>query len=349
MNFISIALPVYNGDNYLEEAIDSIEDQDYSHYELVILDNHSTDRTSEILKARSAANPRIRVIRNPATVSQVENVNLSVLNCKGEWIQLFCHDDIMLPGCLSSLDKAISAVSNDPGITLIGHGAAWLFSNDVVHLPGTLVDGSEYFSRTRLSDASVVRKFDTSRVKIYRHGVGSKQELKEKIQLYLPALTTAVVRRDAFIQNGMFDHRYVHFDVFAWMKMLMEKDYLLLDIPLTLTRIHGMQVAVDARKTQRTIRDNVDFWKEYAGMIRKKQKLGLQSELMLYLKPMSTISGLISVELVKGDIKGAWRIFSNQDILSMPVIALLVLRSYPREKRRIEKLAEVVPLPLIYP
>jgi hypothetical protein len=70
---------------------------------------------------------------------------------------------------------------------------------------------------------------------------------------------------------------------------------------------------------------------------------------MLYLKPVSTISGLISVELVKGDLKGGWNIFSRQSILNMPVIAMLVLRSYPREKRRIDKLTRVVPLQFIYP
>ena len=60
---VSIGLPVYNGDRYLEEALDSLLAQTYTDFELVISDNASTDRTEEICRSFAERDSRIRYTR----------------------------------------------------------------------------------------------------------------------------------------------------------------------------------------------------------------------------------------------------------------------------------------------
>ena len=71
--FVSIGLPVYNGGDYLEEALESIAAQTYRNYEVVISDNASTDRTADICESYAARDPRIRYVRNPVNIGGDRN------------------------------------------------------------------------------------------------------------------------------------------------------------------------------------------------------------------------------------------------------------------------------------
>ena len=62
---ISVVLPVYNGQNYIREAIESILAQTYANFELVISDNASTDETQVICEEYAKMDPRIRYFRSP--------------------------------------------------------------------------------------------------------------------------------------------------------------------------------------------------------------------------------------------------------------------------------------------
>src|SRR5215472_14442872 len=115
---ISIALPVFNGAIYLREALDSICSQTYSAFEVVISDNASTDETPAICREYSRRDTRIKVNRSERFLQQADNVNRAVELCSGEWIKLFCHDDLMRPECLARITQTIS--SCNPKVGLIG-------------------------------------------------------------------------------------------------------------------------------------------------------------------------------------------------------------------------------------
>ncbi len=76
MPAVSIGLPVYNGDNFLAEAIDSILRQTMEDFELIISDNASTDRTEEICREYAAGDSRIRYYRNESNLGAMANYNL---------------------------------------------------------------------------------------------------------------------------------------------------------------------------------------------------------------------------------------------------------------------------------
>lgn len=111
---LSIGLPVYNGEKYLRCALDSILQQDYTDFELIISDNASTDATREICSAYAAKDPRIRFYRNEANIGASNNYNRVFDLAHGEFFKWATHDDIHLPGflrrCVEVLDKAPSSV-----------------------------------------------------------------------------------------------------------------------------------------------------------------------------------------------------------------------------------------------
>src|SRR5437762_2438372 len=91
---ISVALPVYNGASYLRDAVDSILNQDYEDFELVVSDNCSTDETPQILADYARRDKRVRVSRTKTLIPQAANVNRAIELCHTTWVKLFCHDDL---------------------------------------------------------------------------------------------------------------------------------------------------------------------------------------------------------------------------------------------------------------
>lgn len=105
---VSVAIPVYNGEAYLAAAIESVLAQTRGDFELVICDDHSTDRSLEI--ASAFADSRIRVLRNATNLGFGGNWNRCLTEARGHYIKLLPQDDLLHPDCLSQqaavLDEA---------------------------------------------------------------------------------------------------------------------------------------------------------------------------------------------------------------------------------------------------
>lgn len=124
---VSVGLPVFNGDRYLEEAIDSILAQDYTDFELVISDNASTDRTQEICDYVQRADPRVRYERQPDNRGAAWNHNRVFELSRGEYFKWAAADDLLAPGflrsCVAALDAEPAVVAAHPRTIQIGpHG-----------------------------------------------------------------------------------------------------------------------------------------------------------------------------------------------------------------------------------
>lgn len=98
---VSIGLPVYNGQDFLEEAIESILSQDYRDFELIISDNASEDRTAEICEHFCRRDARIRFYRTEANRGAAWNYNRVFELSSGSFFKWQAHDDICLPRFLS--------------------------------------------------------------------------------------------------------------------------------------------------------------------------------------------------------------------------------------------------------
>lgn len=116
---ISVCIPVYNMEKTIGNTINSVLSQDYEDFELIILDNSSTDNTvSEIKKI---SDPRIRLFINNENIGAYNNHNVALSKCSFEWIKILHGDDILFPNCFSVLIKQIKSLK-DPEIKLISSG-----------------------------------------------------------------------------------------------------------------------------------------------------------------------------------------------------------------------------------
>jgi glycosyltransferase involved in cell wall biosynthesis len=108
-------MPVFNGEKYLKEALDSILTQTYSDFELVISDNASTDRTEHICREYAAKDRRIRYYRNEKNIGAPKNFNRVFELSSGEYFKWATYDDVHAP---EYLQKCVSVLDKDPSVVL---------------------------------------------------------------------------------------------------------------------------------------------------------------------------------------------------------------------------------------
>ena len=95
---ISIVLPVYNGELFLKDCIDSLLLQTFTDFELLIINDGSTDETENIISRYN--DPRIRYIKNKINYGLIYSLNLGINISRGVYIARMDADDIALPGRL---------------------------------------------------------------------------------------------------------------------------------------------------------------------------------------------------------------------------------------------------------
>ena len=106
---LSIGLPVYNGEKFLAESIESLLGQSYEDFELIISDNASTDGTADICRRYAQQDPRIRYIRQQQNIGSAPNHNFVIEQARGELFKHASHDDLyardLVELCVSALDE----------------------------------------------------------------------------------------------------------------------------------------------------------------------------------------------------------------------------------------------------
>ena len=141
--FVSICIPVFNGENYLLESIKSVLEQDYSNFELLVLDNCSTDSTSCIVS--SIKDYRVRYIKNKENIGALNNFSKCINEAYGVYFVLLPHDDLLLPGFLSNYvskleDKSIGLVYSSVRI-INAEGA--LLNSRIIHKKNLKLNSEE--------------------------------------------------------------------------------------------------------------------------------------------------------------------------------------------------------------
>lgn len=118
-SFVSVVTPVYNGERFLDEGIESIRAQTLTNFEYVILDNASTDGTAAIIERHAAADPRIRVHRNDQTVPVIDNWNRAVelISPDSRYCRVIHADDTVPP---DALEKTVGLAERHPSVGIVG-------------------------------------------------------------------------------------------------------------------------------------------------------------------------------------------------------------------------------------
>jgi len=113
---ISIVLPVYNGARFLRESIDSVLNQTYTNWELLILDDCSTDETPSIAQEYAEKDSRIFYYRNERNLRLPGNLNRGFSLAKGDYLTWTSDDNRYRP---TALEKMLQTLTDNPGSDLV--------------------------------------------------------------------------------------------------------------------------------------------------------------------------------------------------------------------------------------
>ena len=112
---VTVLMPVYNGCLYLHEAISSVLDQSFTDFELLVVDDGSTDDSVRVIQ--SFQDSRIRLLHNEKNYGLITTLNIGIENSQGCYIARMDSDDISLP---DRLDRQVSFMENNPQISVCG-------------------------------------------------------------------------------------------------------------------------------------------------------------------------------------------------------------------------------------
>ncbi len=141
---VSIIMPVYNSEEYLSAAVDSVLGQDFDDFELILVDDGSKDSSGKICDAYAASNPKVLVVhKENGGICSARNAGLSV--AKGEYVGFCDNDDEYLPGLLKDNYK----LAKDHQVDLMRYGRIRRILRD---------DGSVWETSTDLEGMFIERK-----------------------------------------------------------------------------------------------------------------------------------------------------------------------------------------------
>ena len=204
---ISVVMPVYNGEKYLKEAIDSILNQTFSDFELIIINDCSTDGTESIIM--SYKDNRIVYIKNEKNLGVAESLNKGLDIAKGEYIARMDADDISLP---KRFERQVKFMDRHNDIALCG---------STVKIFGAV--GGEKKTNT-----------------IYK-----KNEIKVRMLFgpYIPHPTVMMRRNIIENEHYRYDNKYDKVEDFElWTRILLKNDACNIKAVLLKYRTHSGQV-----------------------------------------------------------------------------------------------------------
>lgn len=148
---VSVVTPVYNGENFLAECIESVLEQTYRNFEYIIVNNCSKDRSLEIAQSYAKKDPRIQVHTNKSFVGVIENHNIAfrLISAKSKYCKVVSADDWLFPECITRL---VGLAETNPSVGLVGSyqlsGAGpdwrrWQVRWDEIPYPSAVVSGRE--------------------------------------------------------------------------------------------------------------------------------------------------------------------------------------------------------------
>ncbi len=142
--FVSVLTPVYNGEKYLRECIESVLDQNYEHWDYVLVDNQSTDGSLDIMREYAAQDSRIRIHENEEFLPQMENLNhvFRQVSPKSKYCKVVHADDWLFPNCLSEM---VALAEKYPRVGIVN---SYYLDDDIVRPEGVphstnVIDGYE--------------------------------------------------------------------------------------------------------------------------------------------------------------------------------------------------------------
>jgi glycosyltransferase involved in cell wall biosynthesis len=223
---VSVCVPTYNGAAYLGETLRSLVAQSYGDFELLVVDDASTDETLDV--AAAVADARLVVHRNPRRLGLPGNWNRCLSLCRGEYVKFVFQDDTLVPRAVEAL---VRALDDDPD-------AALAFSRREIRHEGAgalPLQGDWYANALEAFYGSFDRRL-TGR-ELVAGALETGRDLTVNV-VGEPSFT--LIRREAARRCGAFDTSYRQLvDWEYWLRLACGSALVFVDEPLGTFRVHA--------------------------------------------------------------------------------------------------------------
>ena len=182
---ISIVTPAYNCARTIEQTVQSVREQRYTHWEMLILDDGSSDDSLRRIEALSQEDGRIRAFRNERNLGVGSTRNRGVQLARGEWVAFLDSDDIWRP---EKLEKQLTLLQRQPEAKLLFTGSGFMSADGqpldyVLHVPER-IDRRQLLRQNLLSCSSALAE----RELLLRHPFPARQDMHEDFAVWLEIL-----------------------------------------------------------------------------------------------------------------------------------------------------------------
>ncbi len=238
---ITVLVPAYNAEKYIHQAIDSVLGQSFTDFELLIINDGSTDGTEKII--RSYNDERIRLI-NQSNQGIAAALNLGLLNANAELVARFDADDICMPDRLKQQYDFLNA---HPGYIIVGCDADYIDR-----------DGEYVFTCTMPAHTD--------------------EEIQELTSSKCPFIHSAVLfRKEAVLQAGGYDANAFAFqDHLLWSKIIKQGKACNLDAKLLSVRLNPESISIDEKWRTKRFRE-IKSGAIQRGMITPEEGIEIKS------------------------------------------------------------------------
>jgi len=245
---VSIIIPIYNAEKYLSKTIESVMAQTYTDWEIVAVDDGSTDKTPEILKDYEKKLPKkLRVITQKNSGVSIAR-NTAIAAARGEYIAFLDHDDLWLP---EKLKKQVKLLDSNKKLGLV-YSDSYAIDDKGILKKGTLMSGRLFRLHARMLRGNVFNEL------FYVN--------------FIPILTT-MVRKNVFNKVGMFDPKYkIAEDYDLFLKIAEQYPIDFTETPLAKYRIYGGNVSKNIEVRVKEDLQISEYWLNKKPELKRKSK-----------------------------------------------------------------------------
>ena len=249
---VSACVPTYNGMGHLEEALASIDSQDYPNLEVVFSDDGSTDGTVERIREFAAVSRfEVKLFHHQHT-SLAGNWNNCVANARGAYIKFLFQDDLMQPHCIS---RMMELAMRDPKVSLV-------FSPRVIVFEGVKDEASPAW---KIAQSCAVLHAGWSDLRDIQDGAALLADpcLLHGVWNKIGEPSIVLLKKQALIDVGGFDPNLCQLiDLDMWYRLMTAGKVGYVDEALSSFRIHDKQLSVDNAHSGKASNDSMLFAKK---------------------------------------------------------------------------------------
>lgn len=251
---ITVCIPTYNYGRYLPAAIESVLGQNFTDFELLIIDDCSKDDSREVIARYAAVDPRIIFRTNPVNIGMVKNWNLCLQEARGAYIKYLFGDDLLVDA--DALGRMAAVLDREPRVSLVASARRVIDADS-----SEQAVWSHFHDGDRLAGPGVIRRcFFT-----------------EKNLIGEP--TVVMFRKEHAGRGFNPDYRQI-VDLEMWFHLLEQGEFAYLGTPLSAFRVHEeQQSAVNARENA-SLNDRCLLLRDYLD----REYLGLSPLMRSYLR-----------------------------------------------------------------